>query len=136
MLGAVRWIAKDDPAAAHALRDAAARAAEHIGQHRQIGSLRPDLAPDPYRFLVLSGFRHVLVYNADRKPALIVRILHGARDPAVGGSNPLGSASAPRRGGMNAGVAKRQTRCAQTAAPFGAWGFKSLHPHQFVETGV
>jgi len=80
LLGAVRWIAKDNPAAARALRDAVAQAAHRIATHPDIGSLRPDLADEPYRFVILTGFPYVIVYNAERKPLLIVRILHTARD--------------------------------------------------------
>jgi len=32
------------------------------------------------RFLAVHGFPYLLVYNADRRPPLIVRVLHGARD--------------------------------------------------------
>jgi len=80
LLDAVRWIAKDNPAAARALRDAVAGAAARIGGHRLIGTLRPELADEPYRFLTLSGFPYVIVHDAERRPPLIVRILHGARD--------------------------------------------------------
>lgn len=80
LLAAVRWIAADNPAAARALRDAVARAAERIGEHPQLGSLRLDLAEERYRFLVLTGFPYLIVYNATRSLPLIVRILHGARD--------------------------------------------------------
>ncbi len=80
LLAAVRWIAKDNPAAARALRDAIAKAAERIGEFPQGGSSRPELADAPYRFTLLTGFPYILVYNADRNPPLIVRILHGARD--------------------------------------------------------
>lgn len=80
LLAAVRWIAKDNPAAARVLRDAVAHAAKRIGTHPEIGRLRPDLADEPYRFVVLTGFPYVIVYNARRAPPLIVRILHAARD--------------------------------------------------------
>jgi len=80
LLAALRWIAHDDPPAARALRDGVARAAEHIGEHPHIGSPRPELAPAPYRFVILTGYPYVIVYNADRQPPLILRILHGARD--------------------------------------------------------
>jgi toxin ParE1/3/4 len=80
LLAAVRWIAKDNPAAARALRDAIVKAAERIGEHIHLGSLRPELAGEPYRFVTLTGFPYVVVYNAARQPPLIVRILHGARD--------------------------------------------------------
>jgi len=80
LLAAVRWVAKDNPAAARALRYAMANAAERIGNHNQLGTLRPDLAEAPYRFITLTGFPYVIVFNADRRPPLIVRILHGSRD--------------------------------------------------------
>jgi toxin ParE1/3/4 len=80
LLAAVRWIAKDNPAAARVLRDAVAHAADRIGAHPSIGALRPDIADEPYRFVVLTGFPYLIVYNAARRPPLILRILHGARD--------------------------------------------------------
>jgi toxin ParE1/3/4 len=80
LLQAVRWIQRDDPAAARALRDAVAVAAGRIGEHPDIGVSRPTLARAPYRFLPLTGFPYVLVYNAARRPPLIARVLHGARD--------------------------------------------------------
>jgi toxin ParE1/3/4 len=84
LLAAVRWIAADNPAAARALRDAVAKAAQRIGEHPQLGILRPDFVEEPYRFLMLTGFPYLIVYNAARTPPLIVRILHGARDlPAL-----------------------------------------------------
>jgi toxin ParE1/3/4 len=80
LLAAVKWIAKDNPSAARALREGVVRAAERIGEHVHIGALRPELAGEPYRFVTLTGFLYVIVYNAARRPPLIVRILHGARD--------------------------------------------------------
>jgi toxin ParE1/3/4 len=80
LLSALRWIAKDNPAAARALREGLARATERIGTHPQLGTVRPDLAGDRYRFVPLTGFPYVIVYTADRHPPLIVRILHAARD--------------------------------------------------------
>ncbi|HXZ00977.1 MAG TPA: type II toxin-antitoxin system RelE/ParE family toxin [Stellaceae bacterium] len=80
LLAAVRWIAADNPAAARALREAVARAARHIGEHSQVGRLRPDLADEPYRFLMLTGFPYLPVYNSAQTPPVILRVLHGARD--------------------------------------------------------
>lgn len=80
LLTALEWIAKDNPAAARALRDAVAVAAARIGEHTHIGNLRPESTAEKYRFVTLTGFRYVIVYNADRRPPLILRILHGARD--------------------------------------------------------
>ncbi len=52
----------------------------HVGAHSHFGVARPDLVDAPYRFVMLTGFPYVIVYNADRRPPLIVRILHGGRD--------------------------------------------------------
>jgi toxin ParE1/3/4 len=77
---ATRWIAKDNPVAARALRSSVARAAMTIGEHRYIGSLRPEIVSAPYRLLGLTGFPYVIIYNAERSPPRIMRVLHGARD--------------------------------------------------------
>ncbi|MFE0757372.1 type II toxin-antitoxin system RelE/ParE family toxin [Inquilinus sp. NPDC058860] len=81
---AARWIAQDNPSAARAFRKSVDDAAARIGRQTNIGVPRPHLAAAPYRFLVLSGFPYILVYNAARRPPRIARILHGARDlPAL-----------------------------------------------------
>ena len=77
---AARWIAQDNPGAARAFRKSVDEAAARIGSQANIGVPRPRLAGAPYRFLVLSGFPYILVYNATRRPPRIARILHGARD--------------------------------------------------------
>lgn len=77
---ATRWIARDNPTAARALRAAIARAAGQIAEYPRIGPERPDLADPPARLLTLRGFPYVVVYDADQEPPTILRILHGARD--------------------------------------------------------
>ncbi|PWC40670.1 type II toxin-antitoxin system RelE/ParE family toxin [Azospirillum sp. TSO22-1] len=77
---AIDWIAKDNPAAARALRDAVIAAVSRIGEHPRIGTVRPDLAKERIRFVVLRGFPYILVYAADKMPPRILRLLHGARD--------------------------------------------------------
>jgi toxin ParE1/3/4 len=72
LLAAIRWIAKDNPGAARALRDAVADVADRIGAHPRSGVLRPDLANEPYRFVALTGFPYLIVYNAARRPPLIL----------------------------------------------------------------
>jgi toxin ParE1/3/4 len=62
------------------LRQAIATLARHLGEHPQIGTLRPELADDPYRFAVVRGFPYLVVYNSSLRPPRIMRILHGARD--------------------------------------------------------
>jgi len=89
LLEAVRWIAKNNRTAAKGLRNAVVRAAERIGQHPRIAPTRVELAGESIRFLVLTGYPYVLVYDADRNPPLILRVLHGARDiPAILGNDP------------------------------------------------
>lgn len=80
LLAAVAWIARDNPPAARALRGTIALAADRLARHPKSGSERPDLADPPVRFLVLTGFPYILVYNAAERPPLILRVLHGARD--------------------------------------------------------
>ncbi len=80
LLEGARWIARDNPAAARASRNAVADAARRLGDHPEIGVVKAELADPPVRFLMLTGFPDVIVYDADRRPALILRVLHGARD--------------------------------------------------------
>jgi len=80
MVSAARWIAKDNPFSAKAFRDAVANAAERIGRHPLIGVARPHLLREAFRFLTLSGFPYLIIYNAERKPPEIVAIVHGARN--------------------------------------------------------
>jgi toxin ParE1/3/4 len=81
---AVAWIARDNPAAARRLRDAAISAAHRIGANPQVGAPRPRITDPRFRFLILPGFPHVAIYAADRTPPRIVRVLHMARDlPAL-----------------------------------------------------
>ena len=79
---AVAWIARDDRGAADRLRLAANRAAVLIGQHAELGHVRPELAPERFRFYVLRAFPYVLVYETGLTPPRILRVLHGARELA------------------------------------------------------
>jgi toxin ParE1/3/4 len=80
LLAATRWIARDNPQAARALRDAVARALTQLGEHPYSGMARPELAGPPVRFILLRGFPYLVVYDADSAPPLVLRVLHGARD--------------------------------------------------------
>ncbi len=80
LLAAAHWISRDNPDAAHALRHAVITAARRIGEHIQVGVTRSDLMSDDFRLLVLTGFPYIIVYNAERRPPVIVRVLHTARD--------------------------------------------------------
>jgi plasmid stabilization system protein ParE len=55
-------------------------AAHRIGSHPQLGVIRPGLAPEDVRFLVVGGFPYVIVYRWQAEPPRILRVLHGARD--------------------------------------------------------
>lgn len=80
---AIAWIARDDPAAAHALRDAALRGAGRLGTNPWLGAIRRALGAERFRFLLLRGFPYVMVYTADTVPPRILRVLHTARDLPV-----------------------------------------------------
>lgn len=72
------WIAQDDPVAADRvlsdLRDAVTRLAEMPG----LGHVRDDLADETLRAWTVR--RYVVIYQPDRVPMLIVRVLSGYRD--------------------------------------------------------
>lgn len=74
------WIARHNPPAARAFRDAVDGIGILIGDHPGAGQLRPELVARPFRVFSVKGFPYILVYNAERRPPLILRVLHGARD--------------------------------------------------------
>lgn len=80
LYAAVRWIERDNHTAALGLIEAVQAAAERIGNHPHIGVVRPDLTTAHHRFVTLAGYPYMVVYNPDRSPPVIVRVLHGARD--------------------------------------------------------
>jgi toxin ParE1/3/4 len=80
LLDAVRWIHKDNPTAARGLRNAVVKAASRIGAHPEAGMIRPEFADEPVRFMTLTGYPYVVVYDSSLRPPLVLRILHGARD--------------------------------------------------------
>ena len=77
---AVEWIARDNRAAATGLVRSADRALTVLGSHPLSGSRRPELALDPVRFYLLSGYPYLLVCLSDRSPPAVARLIHGARD--------------------------------------------------------
>lgn len=80
LIEAVRWIARDNPKAAQALRSAIMVAAERMGRFPDMGREWPELVDPPVRLLALTGFPYLVVYDPDHRPPLILRVLHGARD--------------------------------------------------------
>jgi toxin ParE1/3/4 len=85
---AVSHIIRDNPAAARRLRDAVALALRRLGANPTIGTVRPALAADRYRFLAVGRFPYLLVYTADTAPPRVLRMLHMARDIAAVLANP------------------------------------------------
>lgn len=84
LYAAVRWIEKDNHTAALGLIEAVQAAAERIGNHPHIGVVRLDLTTGVHRFVTIAGYPYVIMYNPERSPPVIVRVLHGARDiPSV-----------------------------------------------------
>ena len=79
---AAEWIADNagGPDAARRMVQAVLEAADRIASRPGMGRLRPDLLPAPFRFWAVRGFPYLLVYDADRSPAQVVRVLHMARD--------------------------------------------------------
>ncbi|WP_082539525.1 MULTISPECIES: type II toxin-antitoxin system RelE/ParE family toxin [unclassified Caulobacter] len=80
VLNAARIIARDNVSAARRLPRTVVALAQRIGDFPDIGIERLDLASPPYRFVALPGFPHIVVYDAARRPPVILRILHGSRD--------------------------------------------------------
>lgn len=73
-------IARDNPTAAHGLREAVAQALARLGQYPDSGAARPDLVALPIRFCFLQRYPYVLVYDSAQRPPLVLRIVHAARD--------------------------------------------------------
>ncbi|MBO9559867.1 MAG: type II toxin-antitoxin system RelE/ParE family toxin [Caulobacter sp.] len=80
LIEAEAWIRSDRPSAAAGFRRAVLRGARQIFEQPKCGVERLEIADRPHRFLVVGGFPYLLVYDAERRPPLIVRVLHGARD--------------------------------------------------------
>ncbi|MBF0416460.1 MAG: type II toxin-antitoxin system RelE/ParE family toxin [Magnetococcales bacterium] len=80
VLDAARWLMGDNPSAARAFRVAIDKATVLLGEHPRAGRERLELVPAPSRFLSLTGFPYILVYDPTPTPPLILRVLHGVRD--------------------------------------------------------
>ncbi|MGB0684103.1 MAG: type II toxin-antitoxin system RelE/ParE family toxin [Magnetovibrionaceae bacterium] len=80
VIEAIQWISKENPSTAEALRIAIVSATRQLVEYPLSGTERPDVASSPTRFLTLTGFPYVLVYEAINDPPVILRVLHGSRD--------------------------------------------------------
>ena len=81
---AAEWIAEDSPAAAEALLRAAIQATDMITSKPGLAHFRLDLATDRFRFWPLRGFPYILVFDVNRSPPVVARMVHQSRDlPAI-----------------------------------------------------
>jgi plasmid stabilization system protein ParE len=79
------FIAKDNPEAADRVEEAVFRACDLLADSPFAGRPRKDLTPLPVRFWVVHPYsKYLIVYDPEKKPLQIIRVLHGARDlPSV-----------------------------------------------------
>lgn len=82
LLSAAAWIAEDSPAAARDFRNSVDLALQRLANYPESGVVRLELTDEPVRFMPMRRFPYVLIYDPNRAPPLVVRILHGARDLA------------------------------------------------------
>jgi toxin ParE1/3/4 len=84
LVAAARSIARDSPSAASRFPGLVLSLAKKLGDFPDLGAERPEIAAAPYRFASIPGFPHLVAYNARRRPPVIMRLVHGARDlPSV-----------------------------------------------------
>jgi plasmid stabilization system protein ParE len=75
------FIADDNPAAADRVEEALFRACDFLANSPLAGRMRKDLTPLPVRFWVVQPYSHYLiVYDSEKIPLQIIRILHTSRD--------------------------------------------------------
>jgi plasmid stabilization system protein ParE len=79
------FIAQDNPRAADRVEAAVFRACDLLADSPLAGRMRKDLTSLPLRFWVVHPYsNYLIVYDPEKNPAQIIRILHGARDlPSV-----------------------------------------------------
>ena len=79
------FIAQDNAAAADRVEEAAYRACDFLADSPLAGRIRKELTPLPVRFWVVQPYlNYLIVYDPEKKPLQIIRILHSARDlPSV-----------------------------------------------------
>ena len=75
------FIAQDNSAAADRVEDAVFRACDFLAESPLAGRMRNELTPLPVRFWVVQPYpNYLIVYDPEKKPLQVIRILHSARD--------------------------------------------------------
>jgi antitoxin ParD1/3/4 len=79
------FIARDNPEAADRVEAAVFRSCDLLADSPLAGRIRNDVTALPLRFWVVPPYpNYLIVYDPEKKPLQIIRILHGARDfPSV-----------------------------------------------------
>jgi toxin ParE1/3/4 len=76
LLAIAEYIARDNPVAAHAMRDAILRQVGRLAEHPRMGRLGRVKGT---RELIVAGTSYIVAYRVAAKKVTILRILHGAR---------------------------------------------------------
>ena len=79
------FISQDNPEAADRVEEAIFRACDLLANSPLAGRVRKDLTSARVRVWVVQPYsKYLIVYDAEKKPPQIIRILHGARNlPSV-----------------------------------------------------
>src|SRR6476619_5330116 len=79
------FIARENPVAADRVEEAVYRACDFLADSPLVGRTRKELTPLPVRFWLVQPYsNYLIVYDPEKKPLRIIRILHSARDlPSV-----------------------------------------------------
>ena len=79
------FISQDNPEAADRVEEAIFRSCDLLADSPHAGRVRKDLTSSSVRFWVVHPYsKYLIVYDGEKKPLQIIRILHGARDlPSV-----------------------------------------------------
>ncbi len=75
------YIARDNLEAANRVEDAVYKACAFLAEGPLRGTVREDLTKLPLRFWAVQAYpNYIIVYDPQKDPLQIIRILHGSRD--------------------------------------------------------